>query len=142
MYKGAGHKGTWDAGKGQSWNYNMKGNQFARARKVRTTVPRMEARDGMGHEKGGTRDSRLCWNCATKGHIATLSPKNWSNGLYALDEGDEGILEELHEISDSCTHGVCWKKVRVNSGRRSSASSSHRTLERGQRTASVSPVSV
>ena len=44
--------------------------------------------------------------------------KGDNNKLYAIDEDDSGNVEEATDNEKICKHGVCWKNVKIRSGKK------------------------
>ena len=79
LYAGARHKGSWGTSKGRSWKFegeSIRHRWQGCASWRETPLVRGWRRGGNGHEKGGKRDRRLCWNSGAKGHLAALCPKS------------------------------------------------------------------
>ena len=62
---------------------------------------------GKGQEKGGQMTADCAGIVVRKDTSQHCARRIWRKGLNALDEGEEGAVEELHKKDD----GACWRKV-------------------------------
>ena len=118
VYKRAG-KGKWGFGKGESWNEKgYHGGNGGKGRRVKQPWHKGGKKGSKGQEKGGKGETRACWMCGKTRHIAAWCRKRGNNNLYATDEDDSENVEEATDNEKICKHGVCWKKVKMRSGKK------------------------
>ena len=109
--------GKWSFGKGQSWN--EKGGKGGKDGGKNSWQKGSGKKGGEGQEKGGKGETRTCWTCGKTGHIAAWCWKGGNKNLYATDEDDSENVEKCQlRMKRICKHGVCWKRVKMSSGRR------------------------
>ena len=68
-----------------------------------------------GQEKSGKGDNRTCWTCGKTGHIAVESAATQT--CTPFTKMRVKTLKKHLTLMKSCKRGVCWKNVKMSSGK-------------------------